>query len=312
MRKVLLAVLLLMFAVRSYAQIPPISSHPASATGSVVVAVAQNDLILVACAPFPKTTAVASDSAKHVFTALPSVDSADNAGMFGYWTRATAAGSLTLTCTPGATVKSNQIYTAIVKSVGDLTAVPATGTSGPAVANIASAPNDLVLAFVESGSVTNTPGWTIISNLNSNLQASQIATGPTAASFTVSSGWNLLLVDLTFVATPINLSGTLIWDDGSPIQGSVQINQMKIGVNTILNVYPIAADGTFSGPLSIDFSQTDPLVFQIILFDATNTRIGTIQETLPKNMFTNVTKAVASLTIRKGNKTLQNYAWASQ
>lgn len=114
------------------------------------------------------------------------------------------------------------------------------------------------------------------------------------------------------VLQSVALSATLVWDDGTPITGSIQVNQMWGTVNTTLAVFSLDPSGGLSGPVVFDVGQTDPLIISFLLIDPTGKTVGTVQETVPKVMFANVTKAQASLTVNKTTLALKGFAWASQ
>lgn len=114
------------------------------------------------------------------------------------------------------------------------------------------------------------------------------------------------------VLQSVALSATIIWDDGTPITGSIQVNQMWGTVNTTLAVFQLDPSGGLSGPVVFDVGQTDPLIISFLLIDPTGKTVGTVQETVPKVMFANVSKAQASLTVNKTTLALKGFAWASQ
>jgi hypothetical protein len=224
----------LLFVPTADAQTPVVGSHPASSTGPVNVATHVGDLLLIFCVPDPPSSIVASDSAGDSFTALPAATSFDSSAVVGFWARASVdSSSLSLKCTPSASATYNQIYTAVISGAGTPLAVPNSGTSGKASATIPSASGHLVLAMVESGTVSNSSGWTALSTLDSNLLASQTAAGSVAPSFTVSSAWNLLLVDVPPAPSPsanivLTASGSVKFDDGTTVYtGAVGVSQLN-------------------------------------------------------------------------------------
>jgi hypothetical protein len=322
--KLLIAIAaILITAIPASAQTPAVGSHSAAvnsnAAVSVTLSVKQGDLVIVFCVPDPTAAAAASDGAGDKFNALPVAASDDSASVAAFWARAaTTSLSLTVTCKAPSPVSYNQIYAASISGGGIPTAVPAAGSSGAASGTIGSISGDLLLAMVESGSVTNASGWIAVSTLNSNLLASKAAAGAVTASFSASRAWNLVLVDIPPASVPlpppvgINLNATLLWDDGTPITGSVQIQQAETNVNTTLAAFPLDTNGSLSGLVTIDLTQPDPLVIQFVLIDSAGKTIGTVQEMVPKLMFVGVTKAVASITVARVSLALRGIAWASQ
>jgi hypothetical protein len=198
---VTLVAALLALSGRAKAQTPVVGSHPAavtsSAKSSVTVSANAGDLIAVFCVPDPTAAMLVTDGAGDTFTAFPVPVSHDSASIQTFWARAVSAStSLVVSCVASAVLSYNQIYTAVVCGAGTPTAVAASGTSGAASATIGSLAGDLVLAMGESGSVSNSTGWTALSKLNSNLLTSEATAGAVTASFSASGAWNLVLVDI--------------------------------------------------------------------------------------------------------------------
>lgn len=111
---------------------------------------------------------------------------------------------------------------------------------------------------------------------------------------------------------PISLSITLLWDDGTPISGTVQIQQMIGTVNTALTNLALDNNGVLNGPVTLDLTQTDPLIISLVLINPTGTQLGFIQENVPKAMFLGVTRAVASLTISRATMTIRGSSLVTQ
>jgi hypothetical protein len=222
----------LLFVPTADAQTPVVGLHPASDTGTVNVATNVGDLLLIFCVPDPSSSIIASDGAGDSFTAFSTATSFDSAAVVGFWARASVdSSSLSMNCTSPAAY--SQIYTAVISGAGTPFAVPNSGSSGDASATILSASDDVVLAMVESGIVSNSSGWMELSTLNSNLLASQTAAGSVTPSFTVSREWNLLLVDVPPAPAPLanvvlTASGSVKFDDGTTVYtGAVGVSQLN-------------------------------------------------------------------------------------
>lgn len=194
--------LLLLFASPCLAQTPTVAAHAAAVTSttksSVTLSVNASDLIFVVCVPDPTSAQLTvTDSAGDTFAPFTVSVSHDTATVRTFWTRSAGiVASLTVTCTAPNAITYNQIYATVVSGGGSPAASSASGDSSPAVAKIASAAGDLVLAMVESGSASNATGWTSLLSLDSNLLASLTAAGSVSASFPVSRSWNIVLIDI--------------------------------------------------------------------------------------------------------------------
>jgi hypothetical protein len=312
----------LLLAGYANAQAPLVAAHPAAwqagASGQVTLSINTGDLLLVFCDPYPKVFATPSDTAKDTFNAFPTALSTDNSNVQGFWARSSTTNpALPVQCITATNVTSNQIYTAVLTGAGDPTGFAFAGSSGSATGTVQSKPGDVVVAMGMSGSgyVLNSAGWQTLSILNNNLLTYQNVSGPVTASFPTPTVWNLVLVDVPPVITApvITLKQvTFKWTDGTPIAGSVQINQLQNTTNAIIKTFPIDASGNITGTVSLDLSQPDPLNLSFLLLDPTGNVIGTVQEILPKAMFTGVTNIVASLSLDKTTLAIRGYTWASQ
>jgi hypothetical protein len=276
--KTLLRVLLTLFAILFVsgtvrAQTPVVGSHIGASGGSVTVTAKTGDLLLTFCSPYPSAPVSASDSVGDVFTSFPTVTPVDGASLVGFWARAKAAStSLKLTCTVQGTIKDNQIYAAVVSGGGTPFSQAAVGSTGKAAATISSLASDLVLAFVEDGSVSNASGWTALSTYNSNLLASKAATGATSASFTVTGGWNLLLVDVPVpvVAATISVS---VSPTSSTIATSSLLNLSATVTNDAANAgvtWSVSGGGSILATSSTTATFTAPILSGTSVVTATS------------------------------------------
>lgn len=119
-------------------------------------------------------------------------------------------------------------------------------------------------------------------------------------------------VNIDVSRPPINLDVTLLWDDNSPIAGTVQVQQMIGNVNTTLTTLTLNVSGNIKGPVLLDLSQTDPIIISLTLTDPTGKFLGLVSENVPKAMFNGVAKVVASLTVSRTTLTLKGISWVSQ
>jgi hypothetical protein len=112
---------------------------------------------------------------------------------------------------------------------------------------------------------------------------------------TYSQNWHAAFDNFTYQtpstasASPGKLAAsiTLTWDDNTPVTGSVVASQIIAGNQQIvLGQFPLNSSGTANGNLAIDFTQPNPLTFQIVLLSTTNVQMGdSVSFQLPKAMF---------------------------
>jgi hypothetical protein len=118
---------------------------------------------------------------------------------------------------------------------------------------------------------------------------------PAASVVTVQypGGWTVQLDNITYKPqtspTPsgkLGLSGTLSWDDGTPVSGSVTLLQvLGPSSNKTLGAFPVSSAGTVNGSITIDLTQPNPLTFQVILLGPNNANIGSSTFQVIKAMF---------------------------
>lgn len=95
-------------------------------------------------------------------------------------------------------------------------------------------------------------------------------------------GWTIELDNLMYLivnssAAPgmLNLSATLMWDDGTPVAGSLRLAQVAASGSQIsLGTFAINSSGSASGTVKIDLTQPDPMTFQVFLIGTNNVVIG--------------------------------------
>jgi hypothetical protein len=149
-----------------------------------------------------------------------------------------------------------------------------------------------------------------------------VKTGWTKASKTVNltytQSWHAAFDNFTYQApAPASSSGgklaaaiTLTWDDNTPVTGSVVASQTIAGNNQlVLGQFPLSSSGTASGTLAVDFTQSSPLTFQLILLSTSNVQVGSsVNFQLPKAMFpTNATGVSAHIVLSKATTTIKTF-----
>jgi hypothetical protein len=135
--------------------------------------------------------------------------------------------------------------------------------------------------------ITTDAGETISRAINTKFQT--IQTGFTKAAAVVAvtfpGGWTIQLDNLTYVAPSstgtnpppgtLTASASLMWDDGTPVTGSVQLIQLESGATKHpLGTFPIDSTGTGKGTITIDLTQGDPLSFQVNLLSTSGQQVG--------------------------------------
>jgi len=108
----------------------------------------------------------------------------------------------------------------------------------------------------------------------------------------------------------LTASATLAWDDGTPVAGSVALTQITgSNVATPLGTFAINSSGVVSGGIKIDFTQPDPLTFQIILLSPANTQVGnTLSFQVLKVMFPpSATGINAKIVLAKSTVTIKSF-----
>lgn len=134
-------------------------------------------------------------------------------------------------------------------------------------------------------------------------------------------GWTIQLDNLTYQASvesstggttvpgSLNASGTLLWDDGTPVAGSLTFTQVIGGVTEkVLGTFPISSTGIVSGKVAIDMTQPDPLTFRVALTSPTGASLGMTSFQVLKLMFpTTATGINAKITLWKATSTIKSF-----
>jgi hypothetical protein len=172
-----------------------------------------------------------------------------------------------------------------------------------------------------SGTVTisTDAGESISHVLSTTFQPIQTGFTKPATTVTVAftNGWTIELDNIAYhPATPaapagtLTVSATIMWDDGTPVVGSVSLLQFTGQTSTnSLGTFPIKASGVGTGTIKIDLTQADPLTFQVNLLGANNTQIGApaIFQVL-KAMFPTATTGInAKIVLAKATTTIKTF-----
>jgi hypothetical protein len=105
--------------------------------------------------------------------------------------------------------------------------------------------------------------------------------------------------------TSVSLSGTLKWDDATPIQGTVQVQQLQANVWQILGNFAPDAQGHVSGVVTISTDFQSLASFNFILMDGTGKVVALVEQVVPGQMFQMV-KSISgfSLVVAKASCTV--------
>lgn len=313
MRKAVAAIFLLCAVSRVSAQVPVSQDCGAVPTCTISVIVPNaGDLVVVAVRAGGNPTVAVTGFAK-----AGQVTSIDPHVLALFFTIAAASGPLPInvTATDAASIRVDAATFAgpwdgttfpLFASATDSSAAPSSGACDPKA--------DLCVGAVATANAavpTALSGEQFITSAGSKVF---LYSGPAAAKATLATSdlWSAISASFYRPKTSIALSATLLWDDNSPITGIVQVQQMQGTTNAVLASFPLDAQGSFSGPITMDLTQPDPLSLQFNLIDASGNAAGSVKEVVPKAMFAGVTKAVASLTVARASMTLKGIAWASQ
>ena len=108
----------------------------------------------------------------------------------------------------------------------------------------------------------------------------------------------------------LTLTGTLTWDDGSPVAGSLNLSQLTgTGSPIQLGTFAINSSGNASGTVNIDLTRPDPLTFQVVLLGTNNTAVGVPAIfQVSKLMFpSNLTGINAKIVLSKSTATIKSF-----
>jgi len=217
--KIGLAVLtLLLFATLSCFAQTPVAGQAVDAswggtkTATVSITAIAGKALAVECnVPSNFTVNSASDNQGDTFTLQQSqVSQSVSQSQFVFLASGVKGGATKISCTANAAPGSGEIYAVSISGADLSNPVCASksfdGTTGKAQGSLnLPVSNCLVLAYVVSGTVSNATGWTAISTLDSNLEASfsgGVAGTIVSAAFGVSSDWSMVLLAVQPVVQP--------------------------------------------------------------------------------------------------------------
>jgi hypothetical protein len=157
-------------------------------------------------------------------------------------------------------------------------------------------------AATSSGSGTLTistdAGESFSRAINTTFQT--IVTGFTKSASVITvnypGGWTIHLDNITYQAGSssttlgtLNLSASLMWDDGTPVSGSLSLSQIT-GTSTqiSLGTFAINPSGSASGTVKIDLTQPDPLKFQIVLAGTNSTAVFQVSKLMFPSTLTGI------------------------
>lgn len=132
--------------------------------------------------------------------------------------------------------------------------------------------------------ISTDAGESFSHSINTTFQTLRTGFTKPASVMTVKfpGGWTIELDNLMYQvanssAAPgmLNLSATLMWDDGTPVAGSLNLSQLGAsGLQINLGTFAISSSGSASGTVKIDLTQPDPLTFQVFLVGTNNAIVG--------------------------------------
>jgi hypothetical protein len=177
-------------------------------------------------------------------------------------------------------------------------------------------------AATSSGSgvltITTDAGESFSHAVNTAYQTFQTGFSKAASVITVQypGGWTIQLDNITYqalsspaVSGKLAVSGSLSWDDSTPVAGSVTLLQI-LGPSSqrTLGTFPVSSNGTVSGTITIDLTQPDPLTFQILLLGPTNANVGSTTFQVIKAMFpATATGISAKIVLWKATSTIKTF-----
>jgi hypothetical protein len=154
-------------------------------------------------------------------------------------------------------------------------------------------------AATSSGSgiltITTDAGESFSHAINTAFQTLNTGFSKAASLITVQfpGGWTIQLDNITYQASSspvasgnLGVSGSLSWDDGTPVTGSVTLLQI-LGPTSqrTLGTFPVSSAGALNGMITIDLTQPNPLTFQILLLGSSSATIGSTTFQVIKAMF---------------------------
>jgi hypothetical protein len=108
----------------------------------------------------------------------------------------------------------------------------------------------------------------------------------------------------------LNLSATLIWDDGTPVAGNLNLSQLTgTSTQSHLGTFVISSLGSASGTVKLDLTQPDPLTFQVVLLGTNNaTVVAPAIFQVSKMMFPSALTGInAKIVLSKSTATIKTF-----
>ena len=148
-------------------------------------------------------------------------------------------------------------------------------------------------AATSSGSgvltITTDAGESFSHSINTAFQTLHTGFTEAASVITVNfpGGKTIQLDNITYqVAGKFVVSGSLTWDNGTPVAGYVTLLQITGPISTnLLGTFPVNSTGAVRGAITIDLNHPDPLTFQIRLQEPTGAIMGSTTFQVIKAMF---------------------------
>jgi hypothetical protein len=166
--------------------------------------------------------------------------------------------------------------------------------------------------------ITTDAGESFSHAINAAFQTFNTGFSKAASIVTVQypGGWTIQLDNITYhpAGSPITpgklgVSGSLSWDDGTPVAGSVTLLQV-LGPTSqrTLGTFAVSSTGAVNGTITIDLTQPDPLTFQILLLGPTNANVGSTTFQVIKAMFpATATGISAKIVLWKSTSTIKTF-----
>jgi hypothetical protein len=160
--------------------------------------------------------------------------------------------------------------------------------------------------------ITTDAGETFSHTIDTTFRTLRTGFSEAASVITVHypGGQTIQLDNITYQAVGrLTVSGSLSWNDGTPVTGSVTLLQITSSTSQrTLGTFPVSSTGAVNGTVTIDLSHPDPLTFQILLQAPTNATIGSTTFQVLKAMFpVSATGINAKIVLWKETATIKTF-----
>lgn len=169
-------------------------------------------------------------------------------------------------------------------------------------------------ATIGSGvlTITTDAGETFSHSINSTFETLHTGFKEAASVITVNypGGRTIQLDNIAFQsAGKLALSAVLTWDDGTPVQGSVVLNQVfSPTTHQTIGMFTLSSTGAVQGNVTVDLNHPDPLTFQVTLFGPAHQSVGSSSFQVLKGMFpVTATGLNAKIVLWKENATIKTF-----